>query len=96
MNFKCTARKSPQDSRDYIADKMLVPITTFPTDLDLRPYLQPIRNQGSQEPVRHKQVRVVKNGKREKILVYKNIFHRSLFIIIELIKQQKVCMGEMS
>ena len=27
---------------------MLVPITTFPTDLDLRPNLQPIRNQGSQ------------------------------------------------
>lgn len=48
MNFKCTARKSPQDSRDYVADKMLVPITTFPTDLDLRPNLQPIRNQGSQ------------------------------------------------
>ncbi len=39
MNFKCTAIKSPQDSRDYIADKMLAPITTFPTDLDLRPNL---------------------------------------------------------
>jgi len=48
MNYKCTTIKSPQDSRDFIADEMLVPITTFPTDLDLRGSLQPIRNQGSQ------------------------------------------------
>ena len=48
MNFKCTTIKSPQDSRDYIADRMLTPITSFPIKLDLRTQLQPIRNQGQQ------------------------------------------------
>ena len=48
MNFKCLVVPSPEDTRDYVADKILTPITTFPGELDLRSELQPVRNQGAQ------------------------------------------------
>ena len=48
FRFKCSSIPSPEDNRDYIADKILAPIDIFPPELDLRPKLQPIRNQGKQ------------------------------------------------
>lgn len=45
-NFKLNIKKSPVDERDYIAETILPAEGDLPPELDLRPSLQPIRDQG--------------------------------------------------
>jgi C1A family cysteine protease len=46
-NYLLNVRPSPADARDYRASA-IYPIISLPAELDLRPKLQPIRDQGSQ------------------------------------------------
>lgn len=41
-----TLLKSPQDDRDWIYEGLPLTTISTPEELDLRPYLQPVRNQG--------------------------------------------------
>jgi C1A family cysteine protease len=46
--FLLNVERSPVDKRDYIAESVYPADVNLPAELDLRPMLQPIQNQGSQ------------------------------------------------
>ena len=46
--YKINITKSPEDERDYIAETIYPTESDYPTNLDLRKSLLPVRNQGSQ------------------------------------------------
>jgi C1A family cysteine protease len=47
MSNLCLAKKSPVDARDWVLESILNYKGELPTICDLRPYLQPVRNQGN-------------------------------------------------
>jgi C1A family cysteine protease len=47
-SFLLNVEPSPIDKRDFVAEAIYAADVNYPTELDLRPLLQPIRNQGSQ------------------------------------------------